>query len=763
MREWMRKGLAWCLAAVLLLGLLPLSPRATAAEERDLSQAEIDLDAWFYRYDKSPKKPVPTVRLDGTVVPSTDYTVSYDNNTNAGQAAVTVKGTGAYVGSKTVHFTIDPRLVLPQEVTVRKCYKSFDGTTDARPEITASSLDGPLTVTCSQASYDTPYAGTGKTVTLSGMRPSNANYTMQESDMTWDRGEIAPGIPNVKQNIQLIQGERIDLDTLVRGAGAGDVTYQFSGDSKDCVLSGSQLTAGETLGSVSLIAHIAQGKDVNGDGILDYTGGTETFSLTVVARKTQPSESGESGNGQQSLTLKGGSQVTYGKSLQFTLSGGAGSGAVRYWVKKLWGSRGSATIDQSGRLTATQAGKVLVYAEKAGDATYAAAKANPIEVTIQPAQLTICVQDKTAAVGEWVPSLSSADYTVSGLVNGDKLAKTPTLSYASVPDMSREGSVTIQASGAVVPVGGNYRADITYQFGTLTITPQPVYPITVRSALNGTVTADKQSATEGTSVTLTVKPNQNFKLEKLTATSGSKTLTCRETGSGTYAFTMPAGAVTVFATFAQVAQPVAFPFTDVSKSSWYYDSVAYVYAQGLMNGTGATTFAPATPTTRGMLVTILYRMEGSPASAAWSPFADVTADAYYAAPVAWAAWNGIVNGVSATKFAPKQWITREQMASILYRYARYKQWDVSQRGDLYQFSDRSQCHSYALEALSWANATGLIQGKGKDILDPRGLRLPRPGRGHLTALPPDLRQARPARPAPGIGRNSHLKKIFKKF
>lgn len=424
MRERMRKGLAWCLAAVLLLGLLPLSPRATAAEERDLSQAEIDLDEWFYCYDKSPKKPVPTVKLDGAVIPNTDYTVSYANNTNAGQAAVTVTGTGAYFGSKTVHFTIDPRLVLPQEVTVRKCYKSFDGTTDAQPEITATSLDGPLTVTCSKASYDTPYAGTGKTVTFSGMRPSNANYTMQESSMTWDRGEIAPGIPNVKQNIQLIQGERIDLDTLVRGAGAGDVTYQFSGDSKDCVLSGSQLTAGETLGSVSLIAHIAQGKDVNGDGILDYTGGTETFSLTVVARKTQPSESGESGNGQQSLTLKGGSQVTYGKSLQFTLSGGAGSGAVRYWVEPR-GSRGSATIDQSGRLTATQAGKVLVYAEKAGDATYAAAKANPIEVTIQPAQLTICVQDKTAAVGEWVPSLSSADYTVSGLVNGDKLARPP--------------------------------------------------------------------------------------------------------------------------------------------------------------------------------------------------------------------------------------------------------------------------------------------------------------------------------------------------
>ena len=412
------------------------------------------------------------------------------------------------------------------------------------------------------------------------------------------------------------------------------------------------------------------------------------------------------------------------------------------------GSRGSATIDQSGRLTATQAGKVLVYAEKAGDATYAAAKANPIEVIIQPAQLTIRVQDKTVAVGEWAPSLGSSDYTVSGLVNGDRLAKLPTLSYASTPDMTRAGSVGIQAAGAVVPEGGNYRSDITYQFGTLTITPQPVYPITVRSALNGSMTADKQSATEGTTVTLTVKPNQNFKLDKLTVTSGSKTLTCREGSNGTYTFTMPAGAVTVSAAFAQIAQPAAFPFADVSKSSWYYDSVAYVYAQGLMNGTGATTFGPATPTTRGMLVTILYRMEGSPASAACSPFSDVSADAYYAPPVAWAAWNGIVNGVSSTQFAPKQWVTREQMASILYRYAQYKNWDVSQRGDLSRFSDRSKCHSYALAPLSWANATGLIQGKGKDILDPRGLA----SRAQVAAILQRFHQtyAKPAQtPEPG--------------
>lgn len=104
-----------------------------------------------------------------------------------------------------------------------------------------------------------------------------------------------------------------------------------------------------------------------------------------------------------------------------------------------------------------------------------------------------------------------------------------------------------------------------------------------------------------------------------------------------------------------------------------------------------------------MVVTILYRMEGSPEAASWSPFGDVDPNAYYAAPVAWAAWNGIVNGYSATTFGPQDRVTREQLAAILYRYAEYKGCEVSQRGDLTQFVDAGQIHTYAREALSWAN------------------------------------------------------------
>ena len=97
----MQKGVAWCLAAVLLLSLLPLAPRATAVEGNDLSQAEIDLDEWFYRYDKSPKEPEPTVKLEERTLSATDYTISYANNINAGQASLTITGTGTYYGSKT--------------------------------------------------------------------------------------------------------------------------------------------------------------------------------------------------------------------------------------------------------------------------------------------------------------------------------------------------------------------------------------------------------------------------------------------------------------------------------------------------------------------------------------------------------------------------------------------------------------------------------------------------------------------------------------
>ena len=165
------------------------------------------------------------------------------------------------------------------------------------------------------------------------------------------------------------------------------------------------------------------------------------------------------------------------------------------------------------------------------------------------------------------------------------------------------------------------------------------------------------------------------------------------------------------------------PFTDVSESDWFFNDVKFVYQNGLMNGTSATTFSPEGTTSRGMIVTILWRMAGSPdmEDKIWGyPFADVDATAYYGTAVYWARLNGIAGGYDDATFGPNDPITREQLAAILYRYAQYKGYDVSAKADLSKFTDVDEISGYALEPLQWANAEGLINGKGNGVLDPKG-------------------------------------------
>lgn len=168
------------------------------------------------------------------------------------------------------------------------------------------------------------------------------------------------------------------------------------------------------------------------------------------------------------------------------------------------------------------------------------------------------------------------------------------------------------------------------------------------------------------------------------------------------------------------AQEWENPFIDVSEGDWFYENVRYAVTNGLMNGTSATEFSPGMDITRGMLVTVLHRMEGSPETAPDYTFADVAADEYYAKAVAWADDNGIVLGYSAEEFAPDDVITREQFAAVMQRYANYKGYPADETGDLSQFIDAGQISDWARENVSWAVGKGLITGKGDHILDPQG-------------------------------------------
>ena len=164
----------------------------------------------------------------------------------------------------------------------------------------------------------------------------------------------------------------------------------------------------------------------------------------------------------------------------------------------------------------------------------------------------------------------------------------------------------------------------------------------------------------------------------------------------------------------------ANPFTDVSEKDWFYGDVMFVYENGLMLGTSKTLFSPHGTATRGMMATILWRMEGSPAPKGKNSFTDVEAGKWYADAITWTAENGIFAGYGKDKFGPDDPITREQLAAIFYRYADYKGYDLTVKGNLDKFKDADKITDYAKTAMQWAVGNGLVKGKSSNLLDPQG-------------------------------------------
>lgn len=247
------------------------------------------------------------------------------------------------------------------------------------------------------------------------------------------------------------------------------------------------------------------------------------------------------------------------------------------------------------------------------------------------------------------------------------------------------------------------------------------YKVTTSAVNNGGVNASPSSAEKGAVITITLSPDKGYKLDKLTVTDGSgKTVSTVKKSDTVYTFTMPASAVKVGVSYVKATEtPSKTKFNDVSANDWFASAVDYVTGKGMMNGTADNTFSPKANTTRGMVVTVLYRLENQPSTSAAS-FTDVASGAYYANAVAWANANGIVSGYGSGKFGPNDKVTREQLAAILYRYAQYKKYDVSGAKSLDGYTDAQSVSSYAVPALQWANAAGIVTGKSGSKLDPKG-------------------------------------------
>ena len=270
------------------------------------------------------------------------------------------------------------------------------------------------------------------------------------------------------------------------------------------------------------------------------------------------------------------------------------------------------------------------------------------------------------------------------------------------------------------------RADVVCTAGETPVKTWNITYVADGGVINGSYPTSYVEGTVTVLPTNVTKPGYTF-LGWFTAASGGvqvKQIEATETGEKTFyarwqKTVLPPPPVTPGppVTPARPAAPVGLPFADVSGSDWFYNDVRYVYEKGIMDGTGIDRFSPNAPLTRAMIVTILYRMAGSPSVSGSSDFTDVAAGKWFAKAVAWAAANGIVNGYGSGLFGPNDPVTREQLAAILYRYAVYGGMTaVTLEENLGGFADTAQLSAYAIQAMNWAVGQGLINGSGSNLV-----------------------------------------------
>lgn len=312
-------------------------------------------------------------------------------------------------------------------------------------------------------------------------------------------------------------------------------------------------------------------------------------------------------------------------------------------------------------------------------------------------------------------TLEVGELTLSGGFTMPASATVKLLGHELRPLATADG-IRVQTSGQVVEDADgddDDEDDVT-----------PTYRVRVSSARNGEVKSDVTAAAARSLVTLTAMPENRYELVELTVTSargGKMALT--DLGGNRYTFRMPADDVEVTAQFHWTGiTHIPMSFSDVNENNWFHTAVHYAYDRKMMSGTSVTTFSPNMDTSRGMLVTILHRLEGTPETAA-SGFTDVPRESYYAKAVDWASANGIVSGYGGNEtgtFGPDNGVTREQLATILYRYSEKKGMDMTIRGDLSGFTDRDAISAYAKDAVAWAVGMGLVSGTGDGHITPAG-------------------------------------------
>ena len=329
-----------------------------------------------------------------------------------------------------------------------------------------------------------------------------------------------------------------------------------------------------------------------------------------------------------------------------------------------------------------------------------------------------------------LPSRPASPDTVRGGTNqitGVAVAMEYRLSGASTWTACTGTAITGLPAGAyqvrIKATSTNFASEpVTVQVSQYTPPVVPTYPTTVEEPENGTVTTSPSRPKEGDRVTITPKPDEGFEVDEVVVEDADgNEIKVTQNQDGTYSFTQPDGKVTITVTFRCDGGELcpSDHLTDVEEDGWYHDAVDYVVEHGIMEGMSPTTFAPRRELTRAEVVQVLYNLEGRPDVTGENIFTD-TAKHWAVDPITWAATTGVVDGYGDNTFRPNNPVSRQEFAQMLYRYAKYKGYDLTAEGDLSQFPDSGKISEWAEVAMKWANGEGLIQGHENGTIDPTG-------------------------------------------
>lgn len=659
----------------------------------------------------------------------TDYTVkdNSDSGTNAGPYLLEITGKGNYYS--------DPDATVPTSVTwniwalpVKINTATFKPRGYAKDDYSAA-LD-TLTLVADKDGVVMPdnlTEGNGFTVSdirvtnnNAGQQPVSFKVTLTNTNYKW----AVPETGNIF-NVSERAGFKVTISKIDHraetAAAAGKYGNQLSVDLSQVLPEGWSATASSIDNTNAVLTEIHGGAMyiMEQDGKLwlqltndsNKVGKDATVTLTVNSTNYNPftiTVTVTVQNKKTQTVTANDLNVTYGDAGVKLNASALDNAKLTYQVTE---GADVVAVDANGNVTLRKSGTAKIQITAAETEDYGTANTT-VTVTVAKRSLTVKANDLTAYVGGQLPAL---DYTVTGLVSGDTLTTVPELELKDVPagvdPMKTAGTYTIGFKTA--PVADKDKYDLTVETGTLTVSSRPnVNPVPagnsvkLEEAAGGKLTSSVSRATKGTTVTITVKPDAGYQLEELEVLDkNGEALPLKELANGKFSFQMPDSKVTVQASFVQESTYAGYP--DVLPQDWFYSSVRYVTERGLMNGT-PNGFEPNMDSSRATIWTILARFSGVDTT--------VVSGEWYAVARQWAMENGVSDGTN-----PNGVITREQLATMLYRFAKNKglvQEPVT--ADLSVFVDAGQISDYALDAMRWAVSVGLLNGMDGSRLAPQG-------------------------------------------